>query len=204
MTSPQRTLTIIDNFYKNAMAVRKYALSLDYSVQGNYPGYRTKHFLDQKESEETKKIFENILNIDILNWRNNGDDSYNTSFQLSYDMDHTWIHRDRNEYAAVLYLTPDAPCSGGTSFYRHIETNTKMMNPLSEDIDDKKILEILDRDSNDLTKWERTDYAANYFNRLILFKGWNNHRSHFHFGRKEEPETGRLFQVFFFDGTPRI
>ena len=77
------------------------------------------------------------------------------------------------------------------------------MNPNSENPEDKKILELLDRDSNDLTKWERTDYAANYFNRLILFKGWNNHRSHFHFGRDKEPETGRLFQVFFFDGKPK-
>ena len=33
---PQRTLTIIDNFYENPHAVREYALSLNYSVQGNY------------------------------------------------------------------------------------------------------------------------------------------------------------------------
>ena len=122
---------------------------------------------------------------------------------FTFDNDKTWIHRDNTEYAGVLYLTPNAPCSGGTSLYRHIETNTRIMNPNSENPEDKKILELLDRDSNDLTKWERTDYAANYFNRLILFKGWNNHRSHFHFGRKKEPETGRLFQVFFFDGKPK-
>lgn len=199
----QRTLTIVDNFYTNPNEVREYALSLPYSVRGNYPGYRTKSFLGTSEAESTKKRFEDILNIDIYNWDNLGEDSYNTAFQLTYDCDKTWIHRDINEYAGVLYLTPDAPCSGGTSFYRHIETNTKHMNPLSENPEDKKILEILDRDSNDLTKWERTDYAANYFNRLILFKGWNNHRSHFHFGRSNEPSTGRLFQVFFFDGTPR-
>ena len=204
MTSPQRTLTIIDNFYHNPNSVRDYALSLKYSVSGNYPGYRTQHFLDNEESDEIKKIFENTLNIDIYNWRNDGNDSYNTAFQLSYDSDTTWIHRDKNEYAAVLYLTPDAPCSGGTSFYRHVETNTKIMNPLSGDESDKKTLELLNRDSNDLTKWERTDYAANYFNRLILFKGWNNHRSHFHFGRSNDPKTGRLFQVFFFDGSPKI
>ena len=122
----QRTLTIVDNFYTNPNEVREYALSLPYSVRGNYPGYRTKSFLGTPEAESTKKRFEDILNIDIYNWDNLGEDSYNTAFQLTYDCDKTWIHRDINEYAGVLYLTPDAPCSGGTSFYRHIETNNEL------------------------------------------------------------------------------
>ena len=32
---------VIDNFYGNIDEVRKYALSLDYTVKGNYPGIRT-------------------------------------------------------------------------------------------------------------------------------------------------------------------
>ena len=39
---------IFDDFYNNVDQVREYALGLDFNVQGNYPGLRTK-------PEETKK-----------------------------------------------------------------------------------------------------------------------------------------------------
>ncbi len=37
---------IIDNFYSDVDEVRKFALQQEYPVSGNYPGRRTKSFLN--------------------------------------------------------------------------------------------------------------------------------------------------------------
>ena len=65
-----------------------------------------------------------------------------------------------------------------------------------EDTDLLKNQELVDRFSQDLTKWELCDRAGNIFNRLILFNAHNYHMSMDYFG--DTKETGRLFQVFFF------
>ena len=39
-------LIVIDNFYSDADTVRKFALSQSFDRTGNYPGGRTKNFID--------------------------------------------------------------------------------------------------------------------------------------------------------------
>jgi len=50
-----------------------------------------------------------------------GDNSsiYNGAFQYTTSRDRTWIHNDGwNNWAGVLYLTPNAPVNSGTGIYR--------------------------------------------------------------------------------------
>jgi len=54
----------------------------------------------------------------------------------------------------------------------------------------------LDRDSQDMTKWDLVDSIGNVYNRLVLFNSMRYHMSMDYFG--DNKENGRLFQVFFF------
>lgn len=178
-------LLVIDNFYENPDSVRNYALSQDFSVKGNYPGSRTKPYLpnDVKSCIEYWMAFAGP----VTHWFE--DQGYTGAFQLATAQDRTWIHADHhNMWAGVCYLTPDAPHTGGTAFYRHKETGEfKRSNT--------------DHEGYDYTKWDQFDRVGNKYNRLIIYRGDLYHASLDYFG--DSKETGRLFQTFFFN-TERI
>lgn len=195
--NPSCGLIIIDNFYSNAEDVRDYILTQEFSVKGNYPGRRTKSFA----TTELKEIIQSYVEpfggkiIEFPIPKNDGSDSdkiYNGSFQYTTSRDRSWVHIDGyNNWAGVVYLTPDAPLSSGTAFYRFHDgtTCTKDMNILNSKVE-------TDNFSQDMTKWKKMDEVGNVFNRLILFNANRFHMSQDYFG--DSKENGRLFQVFFF------
>ncbi len=183
-------LLVIDNFYTNSLETRNYALTLDYSVHGNYPGKRTKSFA----TFQIKNIIESHISHfagKITDWPMNSD-TYNGAYQYTTSRDRTWIHTDsHNNWAGVLYLTPGAPVTSGTGFYR-------FKNGIRTEGDASTFgcKEVTDKFSQDYTKWELVDQVGNIFNRLVLFNSKQFHASMDYFGTSKE--DGRLFQVFFF------
>ena len=126
--------------------------------------------------------------------KNNSDakEIYNGAFQYTTSRDRSWIHTDKwNNWAGVLFMTPDAPLTSGTAFYRFKDGAT-----CEEDGTILGNKDEVDRCSQDLTKWELVDRVGNVFNRLILFNAHRYHMSQDYFG--DTKENGRLFQVFFF------
>lgn len=199
ITNKQPTcgLIVIDNFYNNPLETRNFVLKQEFFVKGNYPGQRTISYA----TEELKNIIQKyilsfggrITDFPIPKSDNSDADKiYNGSFQYTTSRDRSWVHTDGwNNWAGVLFLTPDAPISGGTAFYKFQDGS---MNE-----EDGKILnnkEETDKYSQDLTKWELVDRVGNVFNRLILFNSKRYHMSMDYFGNSKE--NGRLFQVFFF------
>lgn len=182
----QVNLIVIDEFYNNPDDVRSFALNQPFTVKGNYPGIRTKTFLN----ESTQFGIESAVAFaggKVTNW--NIQDGLTGSFQIATAADRSWIHSDNfNTWGGICYLTPDAPLSSGTGIYRH--RSTGRTQPLSRE--DKH-----DYDWYDYTKWEMIDRVGNVYNRLILFRGDRFHASLDYFGNNLE--NGRLFQVFFFD-----
>lgn len=167
------SLVIIDNFYNNPHQVRDYALGLDFNVSGNYPGMRTV----ASAGQSAKDMIQKFLPYKITNF--SFENSYNGAFQYTTSQGRSWIHQDSNNtWAGVLYLTPDAPLSGGTGIYR----------PKYDDVE---------LDPYDMTRWELVDRVGNVFNRLVLFDAKQYHTSLDYFGTNKE--NGRLFQLFFFD-----
>lgn len=195
--SPSCGLIIIDNFYNNAIETRNYILTQDFFVKGNYPGKRTKSYANEELKSIIQKYVEpfggKITEFPLP--KEDGSDSskiYNGSFQYTTSRDRSWVHIDGyNNWAGVLYLTPDAPLSSGTSFYNFYDGTTCASD--MKILDNKKEI---DRWSQDLTKWKKVDEVGNVFNRLILFNSNRFHMSMDYFG--DCKENGRLFQVFFF------
>ena len=91
-------------------------------------------------------------------------DSYNGAFQYTTSRDRSWFHVDSwNNWAGVLYMSPDAPVNGGTGLYRYkdgtrFEWEQKKRNNKKE----------MDTASQDVSKWELVDKVGNIFNRLVI------------------------------------
>jgi hypothetical protein len=184
---------IVDNFYTNVDEVRDFALSQEFSVTGNYPGNRTKSFADDDIKEHINSLIRPLAG-EINYWT---EDEYNGAYQYTTQYERSWIHADSNtSWAALVYLTPNAPLSGGTGLFRHKQTGLEMAPKLSDGTTDTKLLDKIYNDSQDMTKWEMTDRIANKYNRLVLYRGDLFHISLDYFGTNKE--NGRLFQTFFF------
>lgn len=188
-------LIIIDNFYSNPEDVRNFVLKQDFFVEGNYPGKRTKSFANESLREIIQKYIEpfggKIIDFPIpLN--NSENKIYNGSFQYTTSRDRSWIHIDGyNNWAGVIFLTPDAPLSSGTGFFKFYD-GTSNENEMIINNSKTKI----DSLCQDMTKWKLVDNAGNVFNRLVLFNSKRYHMSMDYFG--DSKENGRLFQVLFF------
>ena len=188
-------LIIVDDFYNNVDEVREFALSQPFDVKGNYPGVRTGCLINDSTRENIQKIVE-PHGGKIVDWLES--DEYTGSFQMATSRERTWVHSDNvnnsyvhdspNYWGGVLYLNPDAPLEGGTSFYRS-KVNKSIYNHNYDHL-------ASDVYSQDMTKWDIATEVKNIYNRLILFRGDQWHSSSTYFGHDDE--TGRLTQVFFF------
>ena len=185
-----KSIIVIDDFYDNPHEIRNYALSQQFDVTGNYPGYRTKPLIN--EEAKTK-----LTDISKRMWGGTPDfpthdDSYQGSYQWCPSWHKSWVHYDSwNSYACVIYLTPDAPLHTGTALYRHKKTG------LTHKPENETLCERLLSDGRDYTKWDITDRVGNVFNRAVIYPGTAFHASIEYFGF--EKEDARLFQTFFFN-----
>lgn len=176
---------ITDDFYGDPDSVREFALAQQFDVIGNYPGARTKSFLtpDLKEALQTIVWY---AGGEITNWYS--ENGYTGSFQLTTAEDRSWIHSDHfNKWAAVCYLTPNAPVTSGTGLFMFKKNKARTIDEMGNE----------PHDAQDMTQWDMYDVIANRYNRLVMYRGNLFHSSLDYFG--SNPQNGRLFQVFFFD-----
>ena len=179
----QTSMIVVDDFYSNPDEVRAFALAQPFDVKGNYPGARTKPFLNDSIKASIQAVVQ-AAGGNVTDWLEQH--QYTGTFQLCTAEDRTWIHPDHfNTWAAVCYLTPDAPLSSGTGLYRHKATGEYRRT--TEDL----------HEGRDYTKWELVDRVGNRYNRLVMYRGDLFHASLDYFGDK--PENARLFQTFFFN-----
>ena len=181
----KKSFICIDDFYQDPDDVRRVALNAEYSTTGNFPGTRTEPMM----TESIEQIITDALN---LNTEYDFTIQYCGSFQYTTASDRSWIHADTTtEWAGVLYLTPNAPPSAGTGFFKFKEGGYTRYTG------DKEIDTYMDSHSQDLTKWEKVTEVANVYNRLILYDATQFHMSLDYFG--SDINNGRLFQTFFFN-----
>ena len=197
-------VTVIENFYENPESIRKFALAQKYTfchevanIDYVYPGCRTQDLsnldkaLYDKICTKLVSVFHNAEN-DHMRWL------ITTSFQsVSAEYAQGVIHTDHNTvFAAVLYLTPDAPLNSGTSLFKK-----------SNNYDEKKYQQALEDNDAKFKAGEiamSTDYHSmfdeivrvnNVYNTLIIYEGRHFHAANQFFGKTLK--DARLAQVFF-------
>jgi hypothetical protein len=187
---------VVDNFYEDPYAVREFALQQIYYPGEGAVGHRTrKQFL----FDGLRESFEEIIDAKIPD-RDNGygwfDEGINGRFQYCPAGTPSVFHCDSQKWAAVIYLTPDAPPQSGTSFYRHKET--KIFHNTQIDWAAGQGTKVFNQHTFlDSTPYEMVDTVGNVFNRLVLFDGGLIHSGVNYFGW--DISSSRLFHIFFFN-----
>ena len=180
---------IVDDFYRDPDAVREFALKQEYEPSGPgkpYIGSRTyKQFLFPGLREE----FESIMGRKITEWESHG---MNGRFQFNVEGEPLVYHADLQQWAAMLYLTPDAPYETGTMTHALKSTDIRhrghpefhrCFRPGSRNLDK--------------TPFEDVDIIGNVYNRLVIFNAGYLHSACGYFGWNQT--NSRLWQMFFFD-----
>jgi hypothetical protein len=183
---PRKKLWVVDNFYEDPHGVRKFALEQQFHNDLRfYKGQRTDLVY---HTPQIMQRFEEIMGVKIRNFPGQG--TMNGVFQFCTPEDMLVHHHDAQTWAAMVFLTPDAPFETGTSFYRHKETGITLAEQPNSD-------KYSMHGFYDRTKFELIDQIGNVFNRLVIFDARCLHSATQYFGTKKE--DARLFHIFFFD-----
>jgi len=197
-------VTIVENFYENPKAIRKFALSQVFTecherknLEYVYPGGRTKDLIDldkdlqQKVCEKLISVFHNSEH-DVMRW------AISTNFQsVTEEFNEGVIHTDQNTiFAAVLYLTPNAPLDSGTSLWKKNKKfhKAKYEAALAKN-DDKFRAGDIEMDTDYHEMFDEVVRVNNVYNTLILYEGRHFHCANKFFGKNLK--ESRLAQVFF-------
>ncbi len=189
---------VVDNFYKDPYEIREFALSrTSYNPHIEYhKGQRTE---ENFRPEGVKEAIEKLMQRKITAWEEHG---ANGVFQFCTSEDALVYHVDPQSYAAVVFLTPDAPPECGTTFYRSkvnglreapTDQTAEQLNKTKEHLTS----EIFGAGFYDKTKFETVDVIGNVFNRLVIWDAKLIHAASEYFG--SNMNNSRLFHMFFFD-----
>ena len=182
--SLDRKIFVVDNFYENPDEIRNYALSIQYQSDIRwYKGLRSK---DTYRPHSLKRAFEKIIGETINLW----DDGYNGVFQITTSNDPQVYHYDQQRWAAMIYLSPDAPLESGTR--SHKSKITGLRHSSQEGVDNSFSYGFYDS-----TKFDIVDNIGNIYNRLLIMDAKAIHSAGPYFGNNEQ--NGRLTHLFFFE-----
>lgn len=180
-----KRIFVVDNFYEDPVAVRDFALQQYFFDDEGYLGMRTRK---QFFFEGVKERFESVIGQPITSWE---EQSMNGRFQTCKAGTPLVYHCDGQKWAGMVYLTPDAPPSTGTSFFRHRATGVRHHS-------EPKIMECFNQKTFlDGTPYELVDKIGNIFNRLVIFDGGLIHSASEYFGW--DIPSSRLFHMYFFN-----
>lgn len=196
-------MIMVDNFYKDPLSIRQLALQQEYvSNLAVYKGKRTnERFLWPFLKEE----FERLLGRPIMDWLQQ---PANGCFQITGYNDPLVWHSDCQSFAAAIYLTPDAPISAGTSFWR--DKKYKSRRPPQHVLEYERFNS--DEERNQAGEeiysgynivhpdnWELVDKVGAVFNRLVIWDAQMIHSASSYEGMESDiAERARLVQLFFF------
>ena len=178
-----RRFTVIDDFYNNPYELREFALKQWFHDDSGYLGLRTRK---QFFFEGVKEKFETALGKKISKWEGY---EMNGRFQSHEAKINTVWHCDSQQWAAAVYLNPDAPYEAGTCFYAHKETRGRHANESAGMFNQHTFV--------DSTPYEKVDQVGNVFNRCVIWDARLLHAAPTYFGW--DVASSRLSQVFFFD-----
>lgn len=199
-----KNIIVIDNFYKNPLEVRDYALQKAKYLTGaqvgpEFPG--TESVKGFYSPEIIKKIEDAIGKKIEVNPRDYSFGVFSKTF--ASDEKRRSVHVDASDWTALLYLSRPQDCQGGTVFYEHKGLGWSQI-PSLEELQSKGYLSReefiqgdLKRDSKNFENWKVSSRIGMKFNRLLLFRSGDLfHAAEGYFGDCDL--NCRLLQLFFF------
>ena len=197
-------VTVVENFYDSPDAIREFALAQEYTfchdrqnLEYVYPGSRTKDLFDLDKALH-EKICNKLISIfhnsshDVMRW------ALSTSFQsVTEEYKEGVVHTDHNTvFAAVLFLTPNAPLNSGTSLFKPSKKfNEERYKQALEDNDKRFRAGEIVMDTSYHSMFDEIVHVNNVYNTLILYEGQHYHAANQFFGKTLA--DSRLAQVFF-------
>ncbi len=200
------TCLIVDDFFEDPNAVRRTMLDMDYPEarpNANYPGRDSAQQLKLpgiadlvsnltgERVEESKLPSHGRARISLAA------DDLNRKYTVHIDPGVVW--------SAIIYMNLPEQCQGGTEFFRHKASNMERAPIYPQELADMGVQnyfegggKIIEKDSNDMSKWEKTMTIPMRYNRLVLLRPWYFHTSGVSFG--DNDENGRLVYLMFFNG----
>jgi hypothetical protein len=197
MNHKNKDVIVVDDFYADPDAVREFAMNnLEFQPSNYHKGERaTQRFI----LDGTKEKLEEIMGLKITNWNHGG--YANGIFQFCTADQPIVYHVDQQMYAAMVYLTPDAPPQTGTAMYRS-KVNGIRKFPGQESRMGQEYVDVFKGLSNEMnfydgTQFEKVDEVGNVYNRLVIFNSSQLHAATEYFG--DAIDNARFFHMFFFD-----
>jgi len=195
---------IIDDFYDDPHTVRNAALHTDYArlVDGaNYPGDNS---AEAFEVEGLNEFVSSLVHEPVMGTPGTGHCRFRIATAGAESRARLRMHVDNNSaWSGIVYLSLPEHCRGGTEFYRHKELGTDRAPIYDGEVARfgaqscaQFTHEIIQRDSNDASKWEHVMTIPMRFNRCVVFRPWFWHTSGESFG--DRGENARVIQLFFF------
>lgn len=180
-------MIVIDDFLPDAQAARQHALEAAYIDWQGYDGEVYKRVSLTEVPGLLERIEAVMGPVDLLGM------GYRLNF--NGELPNAAIHSDLGwgTHALVLYLSEG---EGGTAFWRHKATNTTRIDAGQHDL-----LEVIQHDWDDVSKWEQIGMCPMKLNRAVIYEGANYHSRYPFAAFGTGPEDGRLVAVAFF--TPR-
>lgn len=196
-------IIVVDDFYANPDAVRESALRGHFQSAShyNYPGWQSDRALHTEALKEALgRIIGQSLVVDTDRFTWGG-------FRLISERTGrlTKVHADTGvDWAGMVYLTPRAPMSAGTGFFRHRESD--LAGPPADaearqwGFADAAQFErdVARRDMAKLDRWKLESWVGPLYNRLVLFRGCELYHAPLG-GCGDAPDNARLTHNFFFN-----
>ena len=196
-----QSLIIVDDFYPNPDEIRKIALSCDYpeiTVKRTFPGRNSSisHIVPGLD-----RVMSHILSEPAVG--STDPKSLHGFFRITLEGEkgRFGVHVDATsmQWVGVIYLNTPEQCQGGTSLYRHKGLGldrTPQNQAELEAYGASSILDLLEKEGNDPSKWEHLMTVPMRYNRLVVYRPWMWHAPAEPFGNSLE--NGRLMQLVCF------
>jgi hypothetical protein len=194
-------ITIVDDFFKDPDFIRAEALKLSFELTAPAPGLRAA-CPENITNIVAKKLFALLIDMN----KHIVEGQLQLCFQLTTkEFEYGWVHSDvgENYFAGVIYLTPNAPLSGGTSMYKSVGNNLDLNlyadlqcikhNFYTGKTDNLEQFKEARKKNNSL--FYKTIEVSNIYNRLVMYPVNEFHSENILFG--ETREESRLTIVFF-------
>ena len=193
---------IVDDFFRDPMSIRDIALKSDFPdrhANEVYPGRNAGQLLNV---QGINQMICNIVQERLVPVQNSS--HLRPRLALEGDVGQNMsVHMDMCHWSAIVYLSLDEYCQGGTHFFRHNQTGWEMapvwpgMAEAAGYPTPDAALKAVMAQTNDPNAWTETMMLPMKFNRLVLFRGYLWHDAGRSFGTTKE--NGRLILPLFYD-----